>query len=183
MVLDCGWRCASKGCPPGVGVLQKGLLYHTNKSPSAVPSNCQPQTAGGREAIWLALKLRRQCRAMLLTHLDLLKAWRGGGAFCSACSQAQGKELVLNVCADLPSTDAAWAPVCLLCQHQRSYYMTKWDLYSGSISAGLTRQNGQNASSPTSFSQVSKGLMDTPLLQVTQPGLLQSFQGLFRLPW
>lgn len=109
-----------------------------------------PKLQEDGEEIWLALKPRRQCRAMLLSHLDSLKAWRGGGAFCSACSQAQGKELVLNVCAYLPSTDAAWAPVCLLCQHQRSYYMTKWDLYSGSISAGLTRQNGQYKKMPVS---------------------------------
>lgn len=43
---------------------------------------------------------------------------------------------------------AAWAPVCLLRQHWRSYYMTKWDLHSGSISAGLTRQNGQHQKMP-----------------------------------
>lgn len=43
---------------------------------------------------------------------------------------------------------AAWAPVCLLCQHQRSYYMTKWDLHSGSISAGLIQQNGQHEKMP-----------------------------------
>lgn len=49
----------------------------------------------------------------------------------------------MDVCAYLLSSDAAWAPVCLLCQHRRSYYMTKWDLHSKSIIAMLTQQDGQ----------------------------------------
>ena len=67
------------------------------------------------------------------------------------CPQAQSTELVLSVCAYLPSPGAAWAPVCPLRQHPRSYYMIKWGLQSGSIIAGLTRQSGQRKKMPVPY--------------------------------
>lgn len=124
-------------------MLQKGSSSWMNRGPFLLSlSITNPKLQEHNEEAWLVLKPRRG--PMLLSRLGSLKAWRGGSA--SGPCPSPGSER--GVAAEYLSLGAAWAPVCLLCQHQSSYYMTKWDLHSGNISAGLTRQNGQHEKMP-----------------------------------
>lgn len=108
-----------------------------------------------------------------------------GVLFAPACPHAKSKELVLNGCAYLLSTDTAWALVCLLCRHQNSYYMTKCDLHFGSISAGLTQQNSQHKKMLVPSPLPSRSQKATSMASIfssgNHPGLLQSLPGTFEV--